>query len=111
MSSVRTSLKNHCLKKKSYKTLQKKKRECLRYPEFYKEGFPVNLHSLTIHEIQELLAKKEVSILDLTQDVLDQIDKFEDKINAFTTLTKEQALERAQNLQEKMNKGEDLGPL
>ncbi len=71
----------------------------------------MDLHKLTIHELRELLANKEISVLELTEDVFKRIDDVEDKVKSFLTLTKEQALARAKDIDEKLAKGEKLGAL
>ena len=43
----------------------------------------MNLNKLTISEIKELLTKKEVSAKEITQSVLDAIDKTDEKVKAY----------------------------
>lgn len=52
----------------------------------------------TIGEIQEGLKKKEFSIVDLVDLQLSRIKKFDGKLNAYITVTKEQAYEQAKKL-------------
>ncbi|NLT96410.1 MAG: Asp-tRNA(Asn)/Glu-tRNA(Gln) amidotransferase subunit GatA [Clostridia bacterium] len=66
---------------------------------------------LTIHESKKLLENKEISSLELTQSSLKRIEEVEEKIKAFVTVTKEEALAMAEKVDEKIKKGEDLGPL
>jgi len=66
---------------------------------------------LTIHESKKLLENKEISSLELTQSSLKRIEEVEEKIKAFVTVTKEEALAMAEKVDEKIKKGENLGPL
>ena len=52
----------------------------------------MDFRQLTIHESKELLEKKEINSLELTQSSLDRIEEVEEKIKAFVTVTKEEAL-------------------
>lgn len=71
----------------------------------------MELFSLTIHELQDLLVKKEISTEELTKKVLERIEQVEDKIKAFVTITKEEALKAAQEIDQKRINGVSLGPL
>ena len=55
----------------------------------------MSLNSLTIHELQDMLAKREVSAVEVTRSVLDRIDAVEENVNAYITLEPEAALEQA----------------
>ncbi len=55
----------------------------------------MDLHELTIHEAHERLKKKEISAVELTQAVLDRIEAVEPKLDAFVTVTAEQAIDQA----------------
>lgn len=65
----------------------------------------MELNSLTIHELQALLAKGEVSAVDITQSALSRIDAVEPKVNAFITLDKEGALAMAEDADQMRAKG------
>ena len=71
----------------------------------------MEVNKLTIHEIGELLNKKEISSLELSQQCLERIANIDGEIKAFLTVTKEQALEKAKIIDEKRSKGESLSPL
>lgn len=58
-----------------------------------------------------MLENKEISSVELTESVFDRIEKVEDKINAYVTLNKENALKSAAEIDEKRAKGEALSPL
>ncbi len=55
----------------------------------------MNLFDLTLHEAADLLRKKELSSVELTQAILRRIDQVEPRVKAFVTLTPEIALEQA----------------
>ena len=68
------------------------------------------MHNKTSHELNKLLTKKEISSVELTQAVLSRIDKVENKVRAFVTVTKEEALKQAKEADERIKKG-DITPL
>ena len=56
-----------------------------------------DFHHLTIHEARDLLARREISSVELTQSYLDRIDAVEDSVKAFVTVTRDEAIEQARN--------------
>ena len=68
------------------------------------------LHSLTIEQASVLLAKKEISSVELTQAALDRIRATDAEIQAFLTVTEEIALAQAQAADARLARGE-TGPL
>ncbi len=71
----------------------------------------MELHKLTAKKSAEMMEKGEISSLELTRSCLDRIDDVESKIDAFLTITSEQALEQARRSDERRAKGETLGLL
>ncbi|WPX09534.1 Asp-tRNA(Asn)/Glu-tRNA(Gln) amidotransferase subunit GatA [Anaerocellum danielii] len=69
------------------------------------------LYSLTAHEVIDLIKKKEVRCQEVVQSVIERIEQVEDKVKAYITITKEEALENAKKIDEKIAKGEDVGVL
>ncbi|WP_321416467.1 Asp-tRNA(Asn)/Glu-tRNA(Gln) amidotransferase subunit GatA [uncultured Desulfobacter sp.] len=67
----------------------------------------MNLHTLTIAQAQELLAKKEISSVELTRAFLDRIDKYDNTISAFITVAPKLALEQAEQADRVIAKGEN----
>ncbi len=55
---------------------------------------------LTAHEAQELLRRRELSSVELTQEVLRRIEQVEEKLKAFVTVTADLALEQARQADE-----------
>ena len=68
------------------------------------------LYDLTIHEAQALLQQRKVSATELTQAVLARIRQVEPRVQAFVTVTEEQALADARAADERIARG-DTAPL
>ncbi len=68
------------------------------------------LHQLTAHEAADLLARREVSSLELTRAAFERIHALDDSIHAFLTLTEDDALAQAKAADERIARGE-AGPL
>lgn len=66
---------------------------------------------MTAHELHELLVEKKISSVELTQSVLDRIDRSEKNIGAYVTVTRDQALESARAIDKKISEGESIGVL
>jgi aspartyl-tRNA(Asn)/glutamyl-tRNA(Gln) amidotransferase subunit A len=65
----------------------------------------MSLHRLTIHELQELLAARQISAVELTRDVLARIEKVEDKVKAYITLDPEGAVKQAETADKELEAG------
>ena len=66
----------------------------------------MDLKNLTVHELQEKLAKKEISSKQIVESYIKQIDEKEADVKAFVTLTKDEALKKAEQVDDKIQKGE-----
>jgi aspartyl-tRNA(Asn)/glutamyl-tRNA(Gln) amidotransferase subunit A len=71
----------------------------------------VTLYRLTIHELRDLIHRREVSPVQVVQAYLDRIGQLEEKIQAFNALTAEPALLRAKALEQMQARREPLPPL
>ena len=71
----------------------------------------MNLNYLTISEAMDGLRAKQFSSQELTTACLEQIKKYNKKINVFITVTEYLALEQAQIVDRKINNGDKLNPL
>lgn len=71
----------------------------------------MNTAELNIEQIQDGLRAKEFSAIELTENVLENIEKQEPSLHAFLTITKELAMASARTADEKIAKGEKLLPL
>ncbi len=60
----------------------------------------MELHELNISSARQLLLDREITSFDLTQVLLQRIEKFDKKIGAFITIDKEKALEQAKKADE-----------
>ncbi len=67
--------------------------------------------SCTAVEIGRKIREKELTAVEATQAVLDQIDRVEDTVHAYVTVDKEGALKKAAEIQNKIESGELTGPL
>ena len=59
-------------------------------------------------EQSKALKNKEISAVELTNAAFERINKLEEKLGAFNSLTKETALETAKKVDEKIAKNEEL---
>jgi len=72
---------------------------------------PADLAALTLKQAADLVRRREASPVDLTQACLDRIDKYNKSINAFITITREQALRTAREMEAEQKNGKWRGPL
>lgn len=70
----------------------------------------MELYELTVHELKEKLAKKEITIYDITKSYVDRINQKEKEVKAFTNTYLDEALEKANILEEKVENGEERTP-
>lgn len=63
------------------------------------------------HVLHDMLVNKEITSLELTQAVLARIDEVEGDVQAYLTITREEALARAKAVDEKIAKGEEIAVL
>jgi len=71
----------------------------------------VELYKLTAHELKDKLTTKEVSAVEVAEAIYTRIDAVEDKVQAFISLTKENALAQARRVDEKLKANEELPAL
>lgn len=65
----------------------------------------------SISELSDSLIKKEISPVELTNQLFERIESLEPSINAYITLLKDESLEEAKRCEEELLKGEVRGPL
>lgn len=65
--------------------------------------------SLTVHELQQKLKRKELTIAEILESYCNRINEKEPEVEAFVTTYLEEAKAEAQKVQEKLDNGEDLG--
>ena len=66
----------------------------------------MNITDLTVHELKEKLDNKELTITQITKAYVDRIVEKEDDVKAFVTPLTDSALEKAKEIEEKVNNGE-----
>jgi len=71
----------------------------------------MELHWLTIHQLSDMLMRKKVSSLEVTQAFIERIEKIDDPINAYLTVMKEEALQQARRADEIIAKGKESSDL
>jgi len=62
-------------------------------------------------ELSRAIKDKKVTVTQATEAYLDSIEKKDGQLNAFITVTKEYAMERAAYVQAQIDRGEDISPL
>ncbi len=71
----------------------------------------MELTSLNIQQAAELLKRKEISPVELTQAHLERIQRIDQRLNSFITITPEQALQRARQAEQEISHGDYKGAL
>ena len=71
----------------------------------------MDFHYLSLAEVAELIAKREISSEDLVQVHLERISHLDPILNSFITVTAEDAMERAHAADEEIKSGIYRGPL
>ena len=66
----------------------------------------MDITNLTVHELKEKLDKKETTISEINKAYVERIKEKEPEVNAFVTVLAEDALKKAQEVEEKVNNGE-----
>ena len=71
----------------------------------------MELYEYTVHELIEKLDKKEITPTQITESYLNRIKEKEKDVQAFVTVTDENAKAKAKEIEEKIANGENLGKL
>lgn len=71
----------------------------------------MELSKLTIHQLHELLIHKEVTSKEITEALFQRIREVDPKIQAYLLLTEEEAFRQAEEIDEKIRQGEEIGEL
>ena len=71
----------------------------------------MELYQLPAHELHEKMLAGEVSAVEITEAIYDRIEEVEDNVQAYLNLMKEQAIEQAEKVDQKLADGEDINPL
>ena len=70
-----------------------------------------DLTDLYLVEASEMIRRREISPVELTQAYLDRINRVDNEVNAYITVTAELALSQARQLEVELEKGQWRGPL
>ena len=70
-----------------------------------------HIEDMTVEDIQNGYRNKSFTVKEVVQEYINRILKLDDKIGAFITISKDEALEAAEDMDKKLQKGEDIGPL
>ena len=60
----------------------------------------MELYEYTVHELMDMLEKKEIKISDITKSYADRINEKENDVNAFVTVLTEDALNKSKKIEE-----------
>lgn len=71
----------------------------------------MNITDLTVHELQEKIKNNELKISEIMQAYIDRIKEKEKEVDAFLTIDADAALEKANQIQEKIERKEIIGEL
>ena len=71
----------------------------------------MDLYRMTIHQLHDLLVKKEATSKEITEAFYRRIRGVDDKIKAYLILTEEEALRQADRVDQKISKGEKIDDL
>src|SRR5918996_2597728 len=66
---------------------------------------------LSATELSELIRKREVSPVEAVEAHLERIDLLNDKLNAYITVCRDEALEAAREAEQAITRGDYLGPM
>ncbi len=69
----------------------------------------MEITELTVHELKEKLDKKELTVSEITKAYVDRINEKEKDVQAFVTTLEDEAIEKAEQIEEKLKTGESLG--
>lgn len=71
----------------------------------------MSLTSKTAFELSQMIKEKKISALELAQDTFKTIDDCDQKVGAYLTLNRENALNKAKEVDEKIAAGKQIPPL
>ena len=71
----------------------------------------MNITELTVHELQEKIKSKELTITQIVEAYCETIKEKESKVDAFITLQIEEAIEKAKKLDEEIANGKEPSSL
>ena len=69
------------------------------------------LYELTVHELSELLKSRKLGVVELTQAFLKRIDGIDSKVGSYITVSGDEVLKKAGDVQAKIDRKEAMPPL
>ena len=70
----------------------------------------MELYELPVHELKKKLDNKEITITDITKSYINRINEKENDVQAFVTTLKDEAIEKAKDIEKKKENGEINSP-
>lgn len=71
----------------------------------------MDIQSLTLTEAKRLIQEREITPLDLTQAILERIERFNPELNCYLSVFREEALKKAERLSAALKDRRSLNPL
>lgn len=71
----------------------------------------MELYELSAHELSGLIKSKKLSVVELTKTVLKRIEDIDSKVGSYVTVSGNEALKKAGEIQQKIDRGVDLPAL
>ena len=71
----------------------------------------MDITELTVHELQEKIKSKKLTITEITKAYVDRMNEKEKDVQAFITELKDEALKQSEEIQNRIDNGEKLGDL
>jgi len=71
----------------------------------------LELYYFPVHELHDLLVNRQITAEELCRAFFERIDAVEDKLKAYVTITRENALARAKEIDRQIAAGEQIAPL
>ena len=68
----------------------------------------MDITELTVHELQEKIKNKELTITEITKAYVDRMNEKEKDVQAFITELKDEALKQSEEIQNKIDNGEKI---
>ena len=69
----------------------------------------MDITELTVHELQEKLKEKKLTVTEITKAYVDRINEKEKDVQAFITELTEEGLKQAEEIQKRIDNGEEVG--
>ena len=71
----------------------------------------MELYESSAHELSDLIRSKKLSVIELTKTVLKRIEDIDSSVGSYVTVSGDEALKKAVEIQNKIDKGVELSPL